>query len=262
MPREKSNIRKELGYFFDIPATWWEGVDKAKVYNGRSRLLCLHRSNFSVSWRYQRSCCFNDEQKHQKHMGVSKNMGTPKSSILIRFSIINHPFWGTPIFGNTHTHLFLEVFFVAGFWKTSVAINFNSQHISMFIKRSFEVSRHTMVERSYGRCRSWKSLVGEMCKEGGGFPHNGGWSSTQVRRGLYTHYKDSLLQVGWPSPIQGLLPMAHLKDVRVCPVFLNCTSCLLDVFVGVHLQVSTGNLPNLKPWCSPIQPAHRKSHDQ
>ena len=27
---------------------------------------------------------------------------TPKSSILIGFSTINHPFWGTPIFGNTH----------------------------------------------------------------------------------------------------------------------------------------------------------------
>ena len=26
----------------------------------------------------------------------------PKSSILIRFSIINHPFWDTPIFGNIH----------------------------------------------------------------------------------------------------------------------------------------------------------------
>ena len=26
----------------------------------------------------------------------------PKSSIWIGFSIINHPFWGTPIFGNTH----------------------------------------------------------------------------------------------------------------------------------------------------------------
>ena len=36
------------------------------------------------------------------HMGVSKNMGKPpKSSISIGFSIINHPFWGTPIFGNT-----------------------------------------------------------------------------------------------------------------------------------------------------------------
>ena len=36
------------------------------------------------------------------HMGVSENRGTPKSSILIGFSIINHPFWGTPIFGNIH----------------------------------------------------------------------------------------------------------------------------------------------------------------
>ena len=36
-------------------------------------------------------------------LGVSKKKsGTPKSSILIWFSIINHPFWGTPIFGNTH----------------------------------------------------------------------------------------------------------------------------------------------------------------
>ena len=34
------------------------------------------------------------------HMGVSINRGTPQSSILIRFSPTNHPFWGTPIYGN------------------------------------------------------------------------------------------------------------------------------------------------------------------
>ncbi len=38
-------------------------------------------------------------------MGVSKNGGTPKSSILKGFSIINHPFWGTPILGNTRIEL-------------------------------------------------------------------------------------------------------------------------------------------------------------
>jgi len=40
-------------------------------------------------------------------VGVSENSGffPPKSSILIGFSIINHPFWGTPIFGNTHVGL-------------------------------------------------------------------------------------------------------------------------------------------------------------
>ncbi len=32
-------------------------------------------------------------------LGVSKNRGTPKSSILIGFSIVNHPFWGTSICG-------------------------------------------------------------------------------------------------------------------------------------------------------------------
>ena len=32
------------------------------------------------------------------NMDVSKNMGRPKSSILMGVSIINHPFWGTPIF--------------------------------------------------------------------------------------------------------------------------------------------------------------------
>ena len=33
---------------------------------------------------------------------ISENNDTHKSAILIGFSIINHPFWGIPIFGNTH----------------------------------------------------------------------------------------------------------------------------------------------------------------
>ena len=40
------------------------------------------------------------------YMGVSKNSGTTKSSILIGFSIINHPFWDTPIFGTPHIKFF------------------------------------------------------------------------------------------------------------------------------------------------------------
>ena len=40
------------------------------------------------------------------YMGVSKNRGTLKSSIFIGFSIINHPFWDTPIFGNIHMCIF------------------------------------------------------------------------------------------------------------------------------------------------------------
>ena len=50
-------------------------------------------------------------------MGVSKNNGTPKSSILIGFSIINHPFFGTPIFGNIHIFTGLEKTPSQGGWK-------------------------------------------------------------------------------------------------------------------------------------------------
>ena len=53
------------------------------------------------------------------HLGVSKNRGTSKSSILIG-SIVNHPFWGTSIFGNTH--LILGVPNVIPLKKRSVSL--------------------------------------------------------------------------------------------------------------------------------------------
>ena len=39
------------------------------------------------------------------NMGVSKNRDTPESSILIGFSIINHPFWGYHYFWK-HPYIF------------------------------------------------------------------------------------------------------------------------------------------------------------
>ncbi len=62
----------------------------------------------------------------QNHMGVSKNRGTPKSSVLIGFSIINHPFWGTIIFGNTHiagSDTKTPGWFDAGHWIPSTPWN-------------------------------------------------------------------------------------------------------------------------------------------
>ena len=50
----------------------------------------------------ERSSTTNFMIQDYTYMDVSENGGTPKSSILIGFSIINHQFWGTPIFGNTH----------------------------------------------------------------------------------------------------------------------------------------------------------------
>ena len=38
--------------------------------------------------------------KYMIYGGFIKYMGTPKSSILIGLSILNHPFWGIPILGN------------------------------------------------------------------------------------------------------------------------------------------------------------------
>ena len=54
----------------------------------------------------------NQNKGHQRvpgtrmYIDVSENNGTPKSSILIGISIINHPFWGTPTFGNPHIYLY------------------------------------------------------------------------------------------------------------------------------------------------------------
>ena len=45
---------------------------------------------------------FSGHDSHEMYMDVSENSGTAKASILIGYSIINHPFWGTPIFRNTH----------------------------------------------------------------------------------------------------------------------------------------------------------------
>ena len=39
------------------------------------------------------------------YMVVSWNRGTPKSSILMRFSLINHPYWGSPINGTPHMYI-------------------------------------------------------------------------------------------------------------------------------------------------------------
>ncbi len=55
-------------------------------------------------------------------MGVSKNNGTPKSSIFIGFSIINHPFWGTPIFGNTHIYSYFHKGWSKSFHVTTWAL--------------------------------------------------------------------------------------------------------------------------------------------
>ncbi len=70
-----------------------------------------------------------------RYLGVSKNRGgPPKSSILIEFSIIiNHPFWGTPIFGNTHLHKRYTNLYIR-----TLPQQYFLQHLQPFIKLKLE----------------------------------------------------------------------------------------------------------------------------
>ena len=45
------------------------------------------------------------------YMGVPENNGTPKSSILTGFSIINHPFWGYHYFWkHPYIYIYFEIY--------------------------------------------------------------------------------------------------------------------------------------------------------
>ena len=52
---------------------------------------------------------FLEGKTGRKDIGLSKNRGGP-----LKFSIINHPFWGAPIFGNTHM-FFQNLFKLKGY---------------------------------------------------------------------------------------------------------------------------------------------------
>ena len=79
-----------------------------------------------------------NDQKHQKrtvsiHMGVSKNRGTPKSSILIGIPIVNHPFWGIPIFGKTHIHHSYPDLIFNDEMMNAMFCGFFTPHIHLFL---------------------------------------------------------------------------------------------------------------------------------
>ena len=91
--------------FMDVRISCVDPMGNSQVqqpYKLGSRVILQPKNSNSLGWTGH-------------HMGVSKNRGAPKSSILIGFSIINHPFWGTPIFGNIH--IFPSVL-VASFLRT------------------------------------------------------------------------------------------------------------------------------------------------
>ena len=62
----------------------------------KNRSWSLLRIERSWWWAKAKMCIFPFQE-----LGVSENSGTPKSSILIGFSIINHPTMGVPLFLET-----------------------------------------------------------------------------------------------------------------------------------------------------------------
>ena len=99
-----------IGDFFRFHVVIFRGVNG---FRGRSpwspsQESCIHPvANFKKNDRGWDLWEYGDWSKWMGSIWMfPKIVGfPPKSSILIGFSIINHPFWGTPIFGNTHLYL-------------------------------------------------------------------------------------------------------------------------------------------------------------
>ena len=91
-------------------------------------------------------------------MVVSKYRGTPKSSILIGVSIINHPFWGTPILGNTHIMLYL-------FFITETAVFENEMMIQPVILPSIQAESYPDTFVSNRDC-SPEVMQTKLCNKG------------------------------------------------------------------------------------------------
>ena len=130
-----------------VPVVWiWFGIPFMKGIGILRGIPWIPKHQFSTiveccNWRYS---------IHQPvalvtgDMDVSENSGTPTSSILIGFSIRNHPFWGIPIFGNTHMESLSRMFcriillepnswhlkgwhqgIITGWWKLTYFWNFH-----------------------------------------------------------------------------------------------------------------------------------------
>ena len=87
----------------------WRDVDAAGAVDRRGRevfghILTERTQKPGLGWEVE-------VELHRKiptclvfvwYLGVSKNRGTPKLSILLGFSLKNNPFWDTTIFGNSY----------------------------------------------------------------------------------------------------------------------------------------------------------------
>ena len=91
-------------------------------------------------------------------MDVSENSGTPKSSILIGFSIINHPFWGVSLFLETPKWLRNTV----SWWKLSATTVFpeatNLCEVNQIWWKSWSTGGRSRFLNEGGRLSKWWSF--------------------------------------------------------------------------------------------------------
>ena len=132
-------------------------------------------------------------------MGVSKNRGTTKSSILIGFSIINHPFWGTPILGNTYIYIYLYPH-----WAHSIPLNSGLHaHSLNHLLRPWEVAPKKA--RWVWEAVVWNTVVRCLFQGYGCQPKNNGkFMETPPKSSHFVH------RVGFPwnfhHPFWGVFP--------------------------------------------------------
>ena len=108
-------------------------------------------------------------------MDVSKNSGTPKSSILIGFSIINHPFWGTPIFGipisTPGSMAFARIFEAPPIEAACPALKFSSWRRSA-ARPCERIPRRVTRARRFGEGSRWGGefgVIGFYCETRGAY---------------------------------------------------------------------------------------------
>ena len=80
----------EISWVKNKNSGWWLNQSIWKI------LVKLDHLPQGSGWKFPKWKFFFSSQNWGLffHMNVSKNSGTPKSSILIGLSLINHPFWG------------------------------------------------------------------------------------------------------------------------------------------------------------------------
>ena len=139
-----------------------------------------------------------DQGENKKYLKPPPRIwGTPKSSILIVFSLINHPFWGTTIFGNTH--VLAEPPFLLG-WGLGKSLR---EGFLPFVPIDF--SEKKKVESFWRSCCSCSFFK----KKKYVFPERLGEGHFRVKPCLYLAWLDlldfNLLNLNFRVPTRGLV---------------------------------------------------------